>query len=443
MEDRPDTPRTSYAQNGEDVVLWRALGSISQGNYVDVGAGHPEQDSLTKSLYDSGWSGINVEPLPQHAVALRTRRPRDLTFDVGAGSAHELVPFYGILGTGLSSTLPSVVDVATHRGFTITEIDIEIVTLDSILEQRFEPGEEIHLLNISTEGTEAGVLEGVDLVRWKPWVIVVSAVEANGNTDVRGKFESLLSSHGYTAALFNGIKAFYVSPAHPELEHNLSYPPCALDNYVVAREQEAHHRLTKEVVRWQSAWAMAETGLIRNQSERSRLEAVTQTARRKARRATAQRNRIEDSLWWRLTSPGRKIGRKIGGASTSSKRPKPSASNEPPANKSPSAPPGTEHTREEVLHERIRLLLAAIEQPTTEDQPFETTLQDVVRVLGGSNQPNQLLWMLYIVFHSRYPEESEVVAAQRRLRLDGAHKTVTEMSELAVRRSPTWASNAP
>ena len=54
----------SYAQNFEDVILYRALGSIRNGFYIDVGAQHPEIDSVSKAFYDLGWRGVHVEPVP-------------------------------------------------------------------------------------------------------------------------------------------------------------------------------------------------------------------------------------------------------------------------------------------------------------------------------------------------------------------------------------------
>ena len=39
---------TSYAQNFEDVMLWRALKHVQKGTYVDVGAQHPVIDSVSK-----------------------------------------------------------------------------------------------------------------------------------------------------------------------------------------------------------------------------------------------------------------------------------------------------------------------------------------------------------------------------------------------------------
>ena len=44
----------SYAQNYEDVMLWRAVGHIDDGFYIDVGAVWPTNDSVTKLFYDHG-----------------------------------------------------------------------------------------------------------------------------------------------------------------------------------------------------------------------------------------------------------------------------------------------------------------------------------------------------------------------------------------------------
>src|SRR5664279_1896466 len=55
-------PFVSYAQNGEDVVLFRALGAVEGGRYVDVGANDPIFESVTYAFYLRGWSGITIDP---------------------------------------------------------------------------------------------------------------------------------------------------------------------------------------------------------------------------------------------------------------------------------------------------------------------------------------------------------------------------------------------
>ena len=68
----------SYAQNREDVMVYRALKALGKGTYIDVGAGDPVNDSVTKYFYDQGWSGINIEPHPVRFQALKEQRTRDI-----------------------------------------------------------------------------------------------------------------------------------------------------------------------------------------------------------------------------------------------------------------------------------------------------------------------------------------------------------------------------
>ena len=70
--------KVSYAQNAEDVRVWRAFRDRdSQAGliYVDVGANEPRHLSITASLSDLGWSGLLIEADPELAEQLRVHRP--------------------------------------------------------------------------------------------------------------------------------------------------------------------------------------------------------------------------------------------------------------------------------------------------------------------------------------------------------------------------------
>lgn len=72
----------SYAQNFEDVMLWRALQHVGTGYYVDIGANDPVVDSVTRWFYEQGWSGLNIEPVPHWHGKLQADRPRDTNLQV-------------------------------------------------------------------------------------------------------------------------------------------------------------------------------------------------------------------------------------------------------------------------------------------------------------------------------------------------------------------------
>ena len=58
----PQEQMVSYSQNYEDVVLSRVVAGPEPGFYVDVGATDPRRHSNTKTFYDRGWRGLNLEP---------------------------------------------------------------------------------------------------------------------------------------------------------------------------------------------------------------------------------------------------------------------------------------------------------------------------------------------------------------------------------------------
>ena len=72
----------SYAQNYEDVMLKRAFGNLKFGFYVDVGAHHPVNDSVTHDFYKIGWHGINIEPMQLEFDLLTEQRPRDINLQL-------------------------------------------------------------------------------------------------------------------------------------------------------------------------------------------------------------------------------------------------------------------------------------------------------------------------------------------------------------------------
>ena len=57
------------------------------GFYVDVGALHPYFGSNTALLYRRGWSGINIEPVPEALSRLASARQRDINLPFAVSDA--------------------------------------------------------------------------------------------------------------------------------------------------------------------------------------------------------------------------------------------------------------------------------------------------------------------------------------------------------------------
>ena len=220
----------SYAQNGEDIVLWRALKHITNGTYVDVGAADPENSSVTKAFYDRGWSGVNVVPSPAFAKRLQEQRPRDRTFQCGASDRTEEADFYVVDDTGLSTLDASLVPSINERGFEATAMRVQLRTLDDILDEAGYEERPIHFLKIDVEGAESDVISGLSLSVWRPWVLVVEATRPMSTSQNHEEWEAKVLSAGYVYCLFDGLNRYYVAPEHPELVADASYPVCIFDS---------------------------------------------------------------------------------------------------------------------------------------------------------------------------------------------------------------------
>ena len=107
----------SYAQNFEDVMLWRALKHVENGFYIDIGAQHPVVDSVSLAFYEHGWRGVHVEPTQQYSILLRAARPDESVLQVAIGNQNQKVTFFEFEDTGLSTADADVAHQHRASGF--------------------------------------------------------------------------------------------------------------------------------------------------------------------------------------------------------------------------------------------------------------------------------------------------------------------------------------
>lgn len=227
-------PFLSYAQNLEDVVLFRALKGIERGFYIDVGAQDPEVDSVTKAFYDRGWSGINLEPVARWHRRLSLARPRDVNLNLMVSNDHGQAHFYEIEDSGLSTSRQDyALAFAKTHGFDVSAKTVETVTLASICQQY--QVKDIHFLKIDVEGLEREVLEGMDFTRYRPWVVVIEAIHPIDQTQTHQDWEGVLLGQGYVFALFDGVNRFYFDASRTEIAERLNTCANVLDDYVPAK----------------------------------------------------------------------------------------------------------------------------------------------------------------------------------------------------------------
>ena len=148
----------SYAQNYEDVMLLRALRGVQRGFYIDVGAQHPVQDSVTRAFYEKGWRGINIEPVAQWFPLVAEDRPEDINLQIAVSDAGKEMDLYEVIDTGLSTISKRYADAHEAEGRTVERHTVPCRSLDDIIDEYVS--DEIHFLKIDVEGMEVECLAG-------------------------------------------------------------------------------------------------------------------------------------------------------------------------------------------------------------------------------------------------------------------------------------------
>lgn len=235
----------SFAQNGEDVRLWRAFSDRDSGFYVEVGGWDPQVDSASRLFYGRGWSGIVLEPVAEKAEPYALARPRDQVVQALAGARPGEARFYVFPDTGLSTTVAEHAQRHKEAGWICIERELPVVTLDSVLDEA--GAGEIHFMLIDVEGAEKEVLTGLDLHRHRPWLLVVEATLPNSTTQSYESWDDMITSQDYAFAAFDGLNRYYVSTEHAELAERISLPPNVHDGFVSLPEYQ--YRLASQAFR--------------------------------------------------------------------------------------------------------------------------------------------------------------------------------------------------
>lgn len=165
-KDNTKTKRKIY----ENLLTWEFFNFRTEGYFVEVGANDPKNGSQTWLLERVGWTGLLIEPLPDKFEILRKERPKSQVLQVAISAPEKVGEQLFYIGSDdVRSSLEKNVD---DPGVVYEKtVKVQVMTLDHILDQVEAPL--IDFLSIDVEGTELEVLKGLDLMRWKPKLILI------------------------------------------------------------------------------------------------------------------------------------------------------------------------------------------------------------------------------------------------------------------------------
>ena len=214
-------------------MLWRALGHVKNGCYVDVGAQHPVEFSVTRAFYEHDWRGINIEPVEAWYNLLKQDRPEDITLRVALGAEEGEITFYEVTGQGLFTLDADVATTHAPNGFEVRSFPVKKTPLDAIFSAYPKP--DIHFLKIDVEATEEQVLRGWRSSAVKPWILIIESTRPLTQDPSYQDWEALVLEKGYTFAYFDGLNRFYVAPDKKELLAHFTVDPNVFDGFNLSR----------------------------------------------------------------------------------------------------------------------------------------------------------------------------------------------------------------
>lgn len=236
----------SYAENFEDVMLWRALQHVKHGFYIDVGAFSPNIESITKFFYaQKNWKGINIEPNSAQYNEFLSARPKDINLQVAISDQEGYLELNTIRdksitpkNTGLPTLDKTIVQAHAANDYT-AEIEKIKVTLANLYEKYVASSQEVHFMKIDVEGFEKKVILGNKWSHYQPWVVLVEVISPINYQETYQNWEHLLTSAGYFFVYSDRLNRFYISPKHPELRSAFKYPPNIFDRFLIHSQGNA------------------------------------------------------------------------------------------------------------------------------------------------------------------------------------------------------------
>jgi FkbM family methyltransferase len=201
--------RFSFSQGAEDLVFEDIIPK-SNGFYVDVGCNEPVRFSNTFGLYLKGWRGITVDANKHLIEKFKTVRSSDVAICEAVSDGNKFVVFHRSTTSAVSTIseerLRSVDSIWEFKSE--DQVEMRTRTLTQILDSLIREGTSIDLLSIDVEGHDCQVLRGLDLMRYKPKVIIVELTVGTAEGD---DIRAYLLDNGYKLLYFCGLSAFFIT----------------------------------------------------------------------------------------------------------------------------------------------------------------------------------------------------------------------------------------
>ena len=204
----------SYGATGEDVLINKIFKNKIDGFFVDVGALHPINGSLTYNL-SKGWKGLNIDLLKENLILLIYLEKRQ-EHQLGNLKIKGYKCYIFERGSGVNTTDKKWADKWKKKiGKNYSILKIKKNSLNNVLYSH-KIKKEFELLNIDVEGHEIDVLKGINFKNIRPKIITIEIHVEKTEQIFKTEIYKLLKKNNYEL-----ISQYYQTSFFKSNEFNL------------------------------------------------------------------------------------------------------------------------------------------------------------------------------------------------------------------------------
>ena len=194
-------PRLAYSHWGVDLIITKLLNSKNKGIYIDVGCHHPFLNNHSYLLYKSGWVGINIDIDYNSIDMFNFFRKKDVNIQTAVTDHKGEVDLFFYHNRAAKNT------ISKEFGSDAKEKKkINSDTLNNIIENSKFKNSKIDFVSIDVEGNEMNVLNGFNLKKYKPKLILLEFILPNKKEFYEKDINEITNSEVYKFLIKNEYK---------------------------------------------------------------------------------------------------------------------------------------------------------------------------------------------------------------------------------------------
>ncbi len=209
----PTYGKLSYSQSGEDLIVKFLLDTVGiiVPTYIDVGAHHPQYINNTTIFYESGSTGVNIEPDPELFKLFKTIRKNDTNINIGVAAGEKTLDFYVLSTPTLNTFSKEEVKKYKSEGYHVERvIKVKTLSINKIIKKYFNKAPDF--MNLDAEGMNLEILKSLDFDIYSPNVICVETISFSltGTGKKDHKLIKYLKTKGYLLYADTYINSIFV-----------------------------------------------------------------------------------------------------------------------------------------------------------------------------------------------------------------------------------------